>query len=121
MYKALTVINLPYHNDGKGLRKEPGEKITKAEMNDAQQTDDDIKALIDSGAISEDMDADIHPAHLPVDPNAPTVERLILQARELHDRLGEDAPPEVQRLAKMDHRHVTSSEGGVTTDVGRRS
>jgi hypothetical protein len=35
------------------LHKNPGDKITKAEMEAAKQTPDDIRALTQSGAIEE--------------------------------------------------------------------
>lgn len=40
--------DLPY-----GLPKAPGDKITKAEMQAAQQSDEDIASLVASGAIEE--------------------------------------------------------------------
>jgi hypothetical protein len=54
MYKALAVINLPPNN-----RKEPGAKITKKELEDAGQTENDIKALLKQKAIGS-MDDPIH-------------------------------------------------------------
>ena len=38
---------------GETIRKEPGDSITKKEMEDARQSDDDIASLIESGAIKE--------------------------------------------------------------------
>ena len=63
MYKALTFLNIPPNN-----RKRPGDKISKKEFEDADppQTKEDIQALLDQGAISEDMDAPIDKAHEPV-------------------------------------------------------
>jgi hypothetical protein len=63
-YKALTYINIPPNN-----RKIPGDTITKKELqeSDPPQTDDDIKKLIDGGAMSEDMDAPINKAHAPIE------------------------------------------------------
>lgn len=61
------VVGLPIHEDrevhpgitvpvpvGEILRKNPGDKITKAEMDEHGQTEDDIKALIKDGAIEEE-------------------------------------------------------------------
>jgi hypothetical protein len=62
MYKALTYVNLPPDNI-----KAPGEEITEAELSEAGQTEDDIAALLEQGAISEDMDAPINEAHAPVE------------------------------------------------------
>lgn len=66
-YKVLEVVALPVMEDrevhpgivvkvpsGESIRKEPGDTITKKEMDDAGQTDDDIKSLIKSKAIEED-------------------------------------------------------------------
>ena len=66
-YKVLEVVALPVHEErevypgikakvptGESTRKEPGETITKDEFSKHQQTDDDIKSLIKSGAIEED-------------------------------------------------------------------
>lgn len=63
MYKALTYINIPPNN-----RKAPGETITKKEFAEASPTqgEDEIKALLDSKAISEDMDAALDESHAPV-------------------------------------------------------
>lgn len=58
--KALTHINLPPNN-----RKKPGETITQKELNDAGQTDEDVKKLMKDGAIGQDGDA-IHSAHDPI-------------------------------------------------------
>lgn len=62
MYKALTYLHLPEID----ARKQPGDKVTKKELEAAGQTDDDIKALLKDGALSEDMDAEIDPSHAPV-------------------------------------------------------
>jgi urease beta subunit len=65
-YEVLEVVNLPVHEEkeihpgvkvnlptGEGVRKEPGDKITKAEFLEHGQTDDDIKKLIKDKAIRE--------------------------------------------------------------------
>lgn len=51
MYKALAVINLPPDN-----RKEPGDLITKKELEEAGQTEEDIAKLIKQKAIGEKDD-----------------------------------------------------------------
>lgn len=58
-YKALTFVNLP----GTDKRVAPGGTITAADFEAAKQTEEDIQSLIDGGAISEDMDAELHPDH----------------------------------------------------------
>lgn len=65
-YEVLEVVALPLHEEreihpgikvdiptGESIRKEPGETITKAELDKAKQSDDDIKSLIESGAMKE--------------------------------------------------------------------
>lgn len=59
--KALTVVNLP----GVG-RKNPGDKITKKELAGAGQNDDNIKQLVDDGAIGDDDD-ELHLDHQPIE------------------------------------------------------
>lgn len=88
MHKALTYINLPPDN-----RKAPGDEISPQEWEacDPPQTEENIQELIDSGAISEDMDAEILPAHRPVNPNDPTQARMIEEAKFLVER-GETSP-----------------------------
>jgi hypothetical protein len=63
-YKALTYINIPPNN-----RKAPGDTITDKEFNDAdpEQEEEQINALLASGAISEDMEAAVDEAHAPVE------------------------------------------------------
>lgn len=49
-------VTLPFieNEDGSfGLRKNPGDKITKSEMEQAKQTDEDIARLIADDAIEE--------------------------------------------------------------------
>jgi hypothetical protein len=62
-YKALTYINIPPNN-----RKAPGDTITEKEFADAdpKQGEAEIKQLLDSKAISKNMDAPIDKAHAPV-------------------------------------------------------
>jgi hypothetical protein len=114
-YKALTHINLPFHNDGEGLRKKPGDTITKAELKEARQTDEDIQNLLTGDgypSMTEDMDMDLHPAHRPVPANAPSVALMIEQAKQIVELQGDDAPAEVKKLAKLDHQHVVSGDAG---------
>jgi hypothetical protein len=57
-YKALTYLNLP-----PDTRKAPGDPITDKELKDAGQSDDDIDALRESGAIGGSTD-EINEAHV---------------------------------------------------------
>lgn len=62
-YKCLTILNLP--NKG---RKDAGDTVTTEELESAGQTEENIQQLVETEMISEDMDADIHEAHKPIDP-----------------------------------------------------
>lgn len=66
MHKVLEVVALPVMEEreiypnikvpvatGDSIRKNPGDTITKQEFADAGQTDEDIAALVKSGAIEE--------------------------------------------------------------------
>jgi hypothetical protein len=65
-YTALAVVQLPVMETrevhpgieaqiptGESIRKEPGDKITKAELSEAGQTDEDIKRLLKDKAMEE--------------------------------------------------------------------
>jgi hypothetical protein len=61
-YKALTFINLPLLD----IKKAPGDMISDEEFTAGGQTEDDITALIDGGALSTDPNAPLHPDNQPV-------------------------------------------------------
>lgn len=114
MYKALTVISLPVLNEdgfatGETIRKEPGSTITKAEMKSAGQTDEDIKNMTDAGSISEDMDAELHPAHRPVPAGTTSLAAMVESARQMVETMGDNAPTEIKRLAKLDVQNVNAN------------
>ena len=65
-YKVLEVIGLPVMEKreihpgievdlptGESIRKEPGDTITKQELEDAGQTEDDVKRLLKEKAMEE--------------------------------------------------------------------
>lgn len=125
MHKALTVIGLPVFNEdgvatGETIRKEPGSKITKEEFNKAGMTQEQISEMEDAGSISTDMDAELHPDHIPVPANMPSVAALVQQARVLMDQLGDDVPAEVKKLAALDHEERGSSEAATGGDRSGR-
>lgn len=64
-YKALTYIVLGEKTVS------PGEMISEDDLEAANQTDEDIAALIEGGSISEDMDAPIHESHQAPEIEAP--------------------------------------------------
>jgi hypothetical protein len=57
-YKVKEVIALPVMEGdvatGESVRKEPGDKLTKKELQDAGQDDKAIESLVKSGAIEEE-------------------------------------------------------------------
>jgi hypothetical protein len=58
--KALTFIVLGEE------RFAPGDSITKTQLKDAGQTDEQVQQLIADGALGEDSD-ELHPDHQPVE------------------------------------------------------
>jgi chitodextrinase len=59
--KALTYVQLGE------VRKNPGDKVTKTELKEAGQTDEDVKHLIKTGVLSEDDKAEVHESHKEVE------------------------------------------------------
>jgi hypothetical protein len=115
VHKALTYVNLPPAN-----RKSPGDTITQEEWDATNplQTEEDIQSLIDQGAISEDMNAEIHPDHLPVDPSVPTLASMVESAKTVVDQMGDDAPAELKDLAELDYQHVVGGDAGSADEAG---
>jgi len=126
-YKALTFITLPFLDDGKGRTYSPGEMISHAEIEESIETgeaaigedswegqaslEDMIESMIEAGSLSEDPDAELHPAHRPVVPGAPTFSRIVDQAKALvaqYESEGEDVPEELRALA--DSRELVNSD-----------
>jgi hypothetical protein len=117
-YKALTFINLPFLDGGAGRQYSPGSMISRSDFEESVElgesaigesewegqtsADDMISHLIEFGSLSEDPDAELHPAHRPVVPGAPTMGGLVEQAKSLvaqYEETGEEVPPELQALA----------------------
>lgn len=133
MYKALTVVNLPFIDGGKGKKFLPGETITsedidqsvaegsalfeKMSIGETVTHDSLVAELLDFGSISDDPNAPILKEHEPVDPGAPTIERLVYEAQQLIDREGDNVPPEIKQLAALETNHVVASEGGDSVEV----
>lgn len=52
---------------------QPGEKVSKTELKEANQSDADVHNLLKGGALTENFEKDgIHKDHLPVEGPAPT-------------------------------------------------
>lgn len=116
-YKALTHINLPFIEK----RYAPGDEIKTSDLQKAQQTDDDVKRLVDDGALGEEND-EIHPQNIIPDPGVPTIQLVVANAQRVAEELearGEKVPNEVRALAKLDIRAVTSGDQGASDDRNR--
>ena len=115
-FKALTYVNLPFL-DGNGRSYAPGQMIpvdafeesadmavsAMPEHENPISADDMIDELLKFGSISEDPNAEIHPAHIPIDPSQPTVYGLAQQAKQLVSQMeaeGEEVPQELAVFAE---------------------
>jgi hypothetical protein len=58
--KALTYIVLG------DKRYEPGDSITRTDLKNAGQTEEQIRELVDGGALGEESD-ELHPDHMPIE------------------------------------------------------
>lgn len=113
-YKALTTINLPF------IEKLilPGEPVEIDDLKSAQQTDEDVQALLDSGALGEDSD-ELHPDSITPDPSVPTIQSLVAQAQRTIAELeesGAEIPAELRAVAELNFNAVTGSERGSSSD-----
>jgi len=115
-YKALTYVNLPFL-DGNGRLYTPGQTIPADAFEESARmaaeaindpdteitsAEDQIAELMQYGSISDDPDAELHPAHVPVDPGQPTVYGLAQQAQQLISQMeseGKEVPQELQVFA----------------------
>lgn len=118
-YKALTYINLPFLDGGAGRAYSPGDMIPDEDFEESVSLGESaigesewdgqvaapqqIEELILAGSLSADPDAELHPAHRPVVPGAPTVAGLVEQAKLLVTQMeeaGDEVPPELRALAE---------------------
>lgn len=112
--KALTVVNIPFVED----RFQPGEMISSSVFTESEKAakaalgpdaevisaKEQIADLIKNGSLSEDADAELHPDHRPVSPNAVTLAGVVEQARmlvEAFEERGERVPAELQKMADL--------------------
>jgi hypothetical protein len=141
-YKALTVVNLPFIEE----RFFPGEMIphdrfeamaeeAAAVIDDRTDRDPDaspvwtadehVAELLAWGSISEDADAELHPDHLPVNPNDFTVATAVARVKAMVDEMeaaGVEIPAKMREFANMsdaqveeadaNRRMVSTTEGG---------
>lgn len=114
-YKALTTVNLPFTE----VVKKPGDLITEAELAEAQQSDEAIKQLVDSGAIGG-KDDPLDPSTIIPDPGMPTIESVVAEAQaavaDLESK-GEDVPAELKAVADLDYTHVATGDAGSGGDA----
>ena len=71
-YKALTFVEIG------GRRFSPGDEISDSDLEEGE----DIQALINGGAVSEDMDASVHEAHLTPEEEVVSEAENILKAND---------------------------------------
>ena len=129
-YKALTFVNLPFIEE----RFAPGDVIpyekfvASAEQaaavvddrTDADENatapptaDEQIEDLLEWGSISEDLDAPLHPDHLPVDPNELSVAAAVSRMKEIVDQMeaaGVDVPAKMREFAEMSEKQITEAD-----------
>jgi|307.fasta_scaffold42438_2 hypothetical protein len=115
-YKALTYVNLPFL-DGNGRSYAPGQSIPRSDFDESVElaaaampenenitsAQDMIDHMVEWGSISDDADAPLHPAHIPVDPGQPTVYSLAQQAKQLvaqYEAEGKEVPQELAVFAE---------------------
>jgi hypothetical protein len=115
-YKALTYINLPFL-DGNGRMYNPGQTISHSDFEESvaaaeeampdhenlPSAEDMISEMIKYGSLSEDPDAELHPAHQAFDPANPTVYGLAQQAKQLvaqYEAEGKEVPQELAVFAE---------------------
>lgn len=117
VYKSLTYVNLPVVD----VMKSPGDEITDEELEAAGQDEEAVQSLLDSGAISTDMEAPLHPDHLPVDTGTLNINGVVAQARSLIEQLqaeGKEVPAELASFAQLDVRGVLASDEASTSEEG---
>lgn len=125
-YKALTFINLPFTD----WSFSPGDIIDHSAIEEyatnaaaamptpseefgghVPTADEMIDHFIEYGSISEDLDAPLHPDHIPPDPSIPTLALLIEQAKAsvaFMEENGQEVPEELRTFAETDYRHVVA-------------
>jgi|SRR6516162_1882628 hypothetical protein len=130
-YKALTYVNLPFL-DGNGRAYVPGQMIPRSDFEESVElaeeampdhegltsASDMIDELLNWGSISEDTDAELHPAHRAVDPGQPTVYGLAQQAKQLVTQLeseGKEVPQELAVFAEA-IQNIQAQDAGAGGD-----
>lgn len=123
-YKSLTVVHLPFAGkNAEGRTFEAGATIARADFEQnaehelGQDADDEIGALVSAGAISEDMDAPLHPSAVIPAPNEPTMGSVKSAAQFVVERLessGQEVPEELKAMANLDVADVTTNDAGAS-------
>jgi hypothetical protein len=111
-YKALTTINLPLT----GRQFRPGEKIEMSDLEEAQQGEEEIQALVAGGALGEEKD-ELHPSTIIPDPAMPTIQSVVAQAQQAVQELeesGAEIPEELRAVAGLDYQAVTADDEGAS-------
>jgi hypothetical protein len=124
--KALTVINLPFVE----RRFEAGAEITEQDFQDyldaaakvlpadsVPKLEEVISTFTESGSLSEDMDAELHPDHRAVDPaDVPdTMAAIVARAEALVEHLesnGQEVPAKLRALTEISERQINAVDSG---------
>lgn len=109
-YKALVRLHLPF------IEKDfdAGEMVPTEDLAEAQQTEEDITALVGAGVLGEE-DSEIDPSAIIPRPDMPTIEKAVQESQELVKQLedaGEEVPPELKAMAELDYTHAVASDVG---------
>lgn len=120
-YKALTFLHLPVTD----VRKGPGDTVTHEELLAADQDEKQIEQLVHDGALSKNLNAEVHPDHRPVDLSVMTTRQMAEMAAIVADKMGDEAPAEIKALAATlergpDDRSVLGTEAGLSREAGVR-
>jgi hypothetical protein len=114
-YKALTYLHLPViEKDFK-----PGDLVSTEELEEAEQDDDAIQALIEGGSLGGEDD-DVHYSHIIPDAAMPTIGTVVSDAQRLVkelEALNEEIPPELQAVANLDYNQLRTDDEGKSGDT----
>lgn len=129
-FKALTFVNLPFIEE----RYAPGDTIpyerfeamaeqAAAVLDDRRDVDSDaspvwtaddqIEELTAWGSISDDLNAPVHPDHLPVDPNSVTVSSTVARVKALVEEMeaaGLEIPAKMREFAEMSDKQIAEAD-----------
>jgi hypothetical protein len=114
-YKALTRLHLPV------IEKDyaPGELVSDDDLKAAGQGKEQIEQLKENGALGGE-NADLHPSSIVPRPDMPTIERVVMEAKQIVNDLeskGEEVPDEVRVMANLDYKHAVTGDEAQAGDA----